>query len=147
MINSAVAVLQKMPGVRAFFSAKDIPGKNNFVPIGYNLLLFGEEEPIFLRLESEVQYFGQPVGVIVARTMDIANAATKLVDVQYERMGIQRQVIPSLSHWLRQGRPSGAFTSEVVVLQANAATKFAAVGQTHKLTGELWRELRSQAIA
>ncbi len=49
----------KMPGVRAFFSAADIPGNNEIGPI-----FKGEE--LFAR--SEVKFVGHPVGVIVAET-------------------------------------------------------------------------------
>jgi xanthine dehydrogenase molybdopterin-binding subunit B len=49
----------KMPGVRAFFSAADIPGNNEIGPI-----FKGEE--LFAR--SEVMFVGHPVGVIVAES-------------------------------------------------------------------------------
>lgn len=129
-------MFQKIPGVRAFYSAKDIPGKNTFAPVNFNLLLFLEEEPIFLSLDTEVQYFGQPVGMIVASTMDIANAATKHVEIQYERMGVKKQIIPSLSHWMQLGRPKEMYTTEELILNANASKKFEAVDQAHKIQGE-----------
>lgn len=68
----------KMPGVAAFITAKDIKGKNNFSPLGHDSALFADER---------TQYNGQPIGVIVADTLRHAEAAVKLVKVQYDREG------------------------------------------------------------
>lgn len=69
-----------MPGVIAFYSAKDIPGKNNFIPLKA-MLVFAEEE-IFC--SSEVKFYGQPVGIILATSTDLANRAAEFVEVKYE---------------------------------------------------------------
>lgn len=69
-----------MPGVHAFYSAKDIPGTNSFAP---TFFLFGEPEEIFVGPNSEVKFYGQPIGVIVAETMDLANLAATQVRVTY----------------------------------------------------------------
>lgn len=59
----------------AFFSAKDIPGKNSFTPT--NLMTVLCEEQIFA--DKTILYNGQPVGVIVANDFHLANyAATKV---------------------------------------------------------------------
>lgn len=71
---------QKLPGVVAFYSAKDIPGSNTFMPAKAQLVF--EPEEIFC--SSDVKFFEQPVGIIVAETNEIAQKAAKLVDVQYE---------------------------------------------------------------
>ncbi|KAL7051325.1 hypothetical protein ACKWTF_004430 [Chironomus riparius] len=70
----------KIPGVTAFFSAKDIPGTNSFMPNNY--LFVSEPEEIFC--ESEVLFFNQPVGIIVAKSFELAQYAAKLVTVSYE---------------------------------------------------------------
>lgn len=72
-------VLQKIPGVVAFYSAKDIPGENTFTPSGIPFLSFKEE----LLCEKDVQFYGQPAGVIVADREKKANRAAKLVKVIY----------------------------------------------------------------
>lgn len=64
----------------AFYSAKDIPGVNNFAPL--KAVLIFEMEEIFC--SSEVKFYGQPVGVIVANTSDLANKAAELVNITYE---------------------------------------------------------------
>lgn len=64
----------------AFFSAKDIPGKNTFIPTKMFMVLEGEE--VFC--SSDVKFNGQPVGVIVAETNELANYAATIVEITYQ---------------------------------------------------------------
>lgn len=64
----------------AFYSAKDIPGTNNFAPL--KAMLVFEVEEIFC--SSEVKFHGQPVGIILATTHELANKASEFVDITYE---------------------------------------------------------------
>ncbi|XP_062544110.1 aldehyde oxidase 3-like [Armigeres subalbatus] len=68
-----------IPGVVAFYSAKDIPGKNEVMPFKD---VCPEEEEIFC--SDEVLYHGQPIGVIVAESFDLANKASKRVSIYYD---------------------------------------------------------------
>jgi len=68
-------------GVMAFFSAKDIPGKNLCISAANKMTFLPEDELLFA--EKDVLYAGQPVGVIVAETHNLANEATKLVEIRY----------------------------------------------------------------
>ncbi|XP_077273964.1 aldehyde oxidase 1-like [Temnothorax americanus] len=72
-----------MEGVVAFFSAKDIPGKNMFISPASKLTFLQEDELLFV--EEDILYAGQPVpvGVIVAKTHNLANKAAKLVKIKY----------------------------------------------------------------
>jgi xanthine dehydrogenase large subunit len=63
------------PGVIATIKASDIPGKNDIGPIRPNEPLLPEEI---------VEYEGQPIAAIAAKTLDQARAAAKLVEVEYE---------------------------------------------------------------
>uniref|UniRef100_A0A182QKS2 FAD-binding PCMH-type domain-containing protein n=1 Tax=Anopheles farauti TaxID=69004 RepID=A0A182QKS2_9DIPT len=65
-------------GVVAFYSAQDIPGTNNFMPVELDNR---EVEEIFC--SGRVLYHGQPVGVVLAETYDEAYRAAKLVQVEY----------------------------------------------------------------
>ena len=69
-----------MPGVVAFFSAKDIPGTNNFMPM--KMMPGTEEEEIFA--SSIVRFHHQPVGVIVAESLELANEAAEHVTITYK---------------------------------------------------------------
>uniref|UniRef100_A0A1B0GDN7 FAD-binding PCMH-type domain-containing protein n=1 Tax=Glossina morsitans morsitans TaxID=37546 RepID=A0A1B0GDN7_GLOMM len=67
----------KMPGVIAFFSAKDIPGTNTFVDQA-----FGYEVEEILCPDT-VRYYDQPLGIIAAVNTNIANRAASKVRVIY----------------------------------------------------------------
>ncbi|XP_012545633.1 LOW QUALITY PROTEIN: uncharacterized protein LOC101738607 [Bombyx mori] len=68
-----------VPGVIAFYSAKDIPGENSFTPA--QTLFYIANEEVFC--SSKVEYFNQPIGMIVAETQQIADRAAKLVKAKY----------------------------------------------------------------
>ncbi|XP_045774231.1 indole-3-acetaldehyde oxidase-like [Maniola jurtina] len=67
-------------GVIAFYTAKDIPGENNFTPTEIPILQSKEE----ILCSKEVKFYGQPVAIIVANREKVANRAAKLVKVKYE---------------------------------------------------------------
>lgn len=74
---------QKIPGVRHFFSAKDIPGKNSFTP---RSIFTSEDETIFVG-DGEILFYDQPVGIILADTMVLASYAAKRVKIMYIENG------------------------------------------------------------
>lgn len=78
-INSQKAL--DYPGVVAIFTAKDIIKTNDFIP-KRTVLLGAIPEEIFC--SSEVKYNGQSLGLLVAKTEQIANDAVKLVEVEYD---------------------------------------------------------------
>ncbi|XP_017465818.1 PREDICTED: indole-3-acetaldehyde oxidase-like [Rhagoletis zephyria] len=82
----ASEVLQT-PGVIAFYSAKDIPGKNLSCDptFGY------DTEEIFCG--GIVKYYDQPLGMVVAVTSDIANRAASKVKVTYSNS--TRNILPT----------------------------------------------------
>ncbi|XP_017009213.3 uncharacterized protein AOX3 [Drosophila takahashii] len=81
----------KQPGVVAFYSAKDIPGKNTFCEPSFG---FEVEEEIFC--SGLVRHSEQPAGVIVALTADQAQRASKLVRISYSNPSPDFQLLPSL---------------------------------------------------
>ncbi len=70
-----VTKAEKAPGVIAIVTAQDIPGHNDIGPIG-------KDEPILA--PGLVEYAGQIVAAIAARTLDQARAAVNLIEVDYE---------------------------------------------------------------
>ena len=63
------------PGVVAALAAGDIPGSNNIASPG-------KEEPLFA--EGKVEFEGQPLAMVVARTLDQARAAAERAGVDVE---------------------------------------------------------------
>ncbi|XP_055857003.1 uncharacterized protein LOC129919921 [Episyrphus balteatus] len=79
----------KIPGVLAFYSAKDIPGKNSIVDKSFG---FVDEEEIFCA--SDVKYYYQPLGMIVALTSSTANIAASKVKVMYSKT--DKVILPTM---------------------------------------------------
>ncbi|XP_076651937.1 uncharacterized protein LOC143358591 [Halictus rubicundus] len=71
----------KMKGVVAFFSAKDIPGKNIFINGATQEMMLPFDEVLFV--DDKIEFNGQPIGVIVATSHAIANEAVEKVKVSY----------------------------------------------------------------
>ncbi|CAH2056999.1 unnamed protein product, partial [Iphiclides podalirius] len=72
----------KLPGVLAFFSAKDIPGSNNFIPLNIEGAIAPEE----IVCSRDVKYYNQPIGIIVAESEKLANRAALLVKAKYKNV-------------------------------------------------------------
>ncbi|RIB09627.1 molybdopterin binding aldehyde oxidase/xanthine dehydrogenase [Gigaspora rosea] len=64
----------KVPGVKGFFSAKNVPGHNSC----------SHDQEVFA--SKEVFYVGQIIGLIVAKTKKIAQEARDLVKIEYEEL-------------------------------------------------------------
>uniref|UniRef100_A0A4Y0BMF0 FAD-binding PCMH-type domain-containing protein n=1 Tax=Anopheles funestus TaxID=62324 RepID=A0A4Y0BMF0_ANOFN len=69
----------QIPGVVAFYTAKDIPGNNDFMPVKSEFSPNVEE--IFC--SGRIQYHGQAVGLVVANTFEIAQKAAQRVRINY----------------------------------------------------------------
>ncbi|KAJ8719321.1 hypothetical protein PYW08_011496 [Mythimna loreyi] len=67
------------PGVIAFYTAKDIPGINSFTPPDSFLYSANEE----VLASEKIEYFNQPIGIVVAESRYIADRAAKLVEATY----------------------------------------------------------------
>ena len=67
-----------MSGVVSFVDANDIPGANNWK-------FTSTAEEIFCSGKS--QYAGQSIGLVVAKTREIAIEAARMVEVEYGNMG------------------------------------------------------------
>lgn len=81
----------EMKGVIAFYTAKDVPGKNLCIAAVSQEFMLPEDEVLFV--EKDVIYAGQPVGVIVAETHNLANEAAKLVEVKYSEALKKKPII------------------------------------------------------
>lgn len=68
-----------MEGVAAYLDKDDIPGRNTFIPKEEAFVSMDEE----LFCSGTVLYHSQPIGIIVAETQEIAQAAAEMVEVTY----------------------------------------------------------------
>lgn len=66
----------QIPGVYRVILAGDIPGVNTFTAPGF------VDELLFCY--DQVDYAGQPVGLVLANTLEIAKEAAKVVKVTYK---------------------------------------------------------------
>ncbi|KAK9703016.1 hypothetical protein K7432_010946 [Basidiobolus ranarum] len=64
-------------GVVGFYSAKDVPGSNTWGPVIHDEEIFASDEVFFV---------GQIIGIIVAKTQNEAQAAARMVTVDYEEL-------------------------------------------------------------
>lgn len=80
--NYVIHKLQDEPGVVAFYTAKDLPGPNTFIPVG--TAIFMADEEIFC--SGKVKYYNQPIGIVVAESEYIAEKAAKMVKVTYSNV-------------------------------------------------------------
>ncbi|KAJ2951736.1 hypothetical protein O0L34_g13901 [Tuta absoluta] len=76
-------------GVLALYTAKDIPGKNTFTPIGLQLLVEDEE----LLATTDIKFYGQPVAIVVAASEALAASAAKKVNVIYKNISTKPPVL------------------------------------------------------
>ncbi|XP_058461613.1 uncharacterized protein LOC131436745 [Malaya genurostris] len=93
--NSRIAQIDpsaalKMPGVVGFFTAKDIPGINNFMPASH-----GNQDVEEIFCSGQVQFHGQPIGVIVAETFNSAQRAANEVTITYQKTS-DKPIYPTL---------------------------------------------------
>lgn len=95
---------------------------------------------IFVELDAEVLFYGQPCGVIVATTLALANSVVNMVEIVYEKAQLEqenrRQIIPSIGHWrATDGRQSACeMSSEQFQFFANCEAK-PILGATQQVKG------------
>ncbi|XP_048483252.1 xanthine dehydrogenase [Plutella xylostella] len=106
----------KLPGVLKFFTAKDIPGRNNFMSLKIGPpLIFNEEE---ILCDGKVKCYDQAIGIIVAETEALAQRAALLVQVRYKR----RDAPPLLTvAQVRRGAPERVQLYSTIPARARGA--------------------------
>ena len=67
---------EKIPGVRAFVTGKDVPDKR------FGASVFDQH----ILARNTVRYIGDPVAAVAADSIDIAEKAIELIEVQYEEL-------------------------------------------------------------
>jgi xanthine dehydrogenase/oxidase len=93
IVNIDASAALNVKGVVAFFGAKDIPGINNFMPLSFSMFNLSVEE-VFC--SDKLLYHGQPVGIVVAETFDLAYFARDLVKVEYKFDSVKEPIYPTI---------------------------------------------------
>ena len=75
IVSFDITKAQKLPGVLAVITYKDIPGHNNIGPVVHDETCLAEDK---------VEFIGQAVLLIAAETDEICRNAEKLIDIEYE---------------------------------------------------------------
>ena len=75
ILNINIEEAKIISGVRAVLTSKDIPGINQVGGIIPDETLFAEDE---------VQFVGEPIGIVVADSYEIARKAIKKIKIDYE---------------------------------------------------------------
>lgn len=108
-----------LPGVSAVLTAKDIPGQNQMGPVVH-------DEPCLA--QNEVTFVGQAIAIIAAQSMDIAQQAAKLIDIQFEEL----PAITSLEQAMEKGEILG---TPRIIKRGDLSKGFE--HSPHRLTGTL----------
>lgn len=109
------------------------------MPVNCGVLFVVETEPIFLAIDAQVQFNGQPCGLIVAKTMALANLAATKVEITYEKMEIHRPIIPSLRHWRKRNDQLNTSTGVHVQkfrIPSNQKLTMPLIGQEMQIKGK-----------
>jgi len=77
IVSMDLEAVRRAPGVVAVYTARDIPGENNCGPVLH-------DDPLLA--DGLTQYIGQPLFVVVGRTVDAARRAARLGRIEYEEL-------------------------------------------------------------
>lgn len=76
---------ENLPGVHAVITSKDVPRNDLRARFGQGTEIGAQFEGLYRVLaEGEVRYYGEPIALIAAETLEIAEKACELIEVQYE---------------------------------------------------------------
>lgn len=109
------------------------------MPVNAGIIGIVENEAVFVALDSEVEFNGQPCGMIVAKTMAAANSAAAKVEITYEKSQIDRPIIPTLRHWHETNELSKCRIVEEHRIPPNQQFVRPLVGQEQKVRGKMTR--------
>jgi xanthine dehydrogenase large subunit len=77
ILSMDLEAVREAPGVVAVVTARDVPGKNDVSPVPFDV------DPCFA--DGKVEFHGQVLFAVVARTRDQARRAARLAKVEYEK--------------------------------------------------------------
>jgi xanthine dehydrogenase large subunit len=121
IVSMNLDAVHQAPGVVAVLTASDMPGSNDISPTGRH------DEPVLA--DGLVQFHGQPVFAVIARTREEARRACRLAKISYEELPFITDVDQTD---LRAGK---MVTPPLKLARGNAAEAIAAAPR--KLSGQM----------
>ena len=85
ILNIDTSAAEKLAGVRAVLTYKDV-SQRPFTPVYFVPAQAKSMVQDFVIMSDRVRWTGQPVAAVAAVTVDIAEAALELIDVEYEEL-------------------------------------------------------------
>jgi len=123
---------EKLPGVVAVITYKDVPGMNRFG-------IIVPDQPVLC--EERVRYVGDAVAAVAATSLAIAEQALKLICVEYEELPIIDSPEKALQADAIKLHPAGNICHRSSYSNGNVATAFEACEAIVEETYELPRQL------
>ena len=123
---------EKLPGVVAVITYKDVPGMNRFG-------IIVPDQPVLC--EERVRYVGDAVAAVAATSLAIAEQALKLICVEYEELPIIDSPEKALQADAVKLHPAGNICHRSSYSNGNVATAFEACEAIVEETYELPRQL------
>ena len=146
---------RNLPGVVAVITAGDVPNNRSVTSaVGQTTDLgLAQAVPRLVLAEDRVRFYGEPVALIAAVTPDIAEAALKLIKVEYDDLpGVfdveeaMRDDAPKVherenitAHWgLRRGDIDRGFNEADVIIENTYQTQFQEHAHIEPESGVAW---------
>jgi xanthine dehydrogenase large subunit len=106
-----LSAVRTAPGVVDVLTGKDVPGENDISPTGRH------DEPVLA--DGKVQFYGQPIFCVIARTREEARRACRLAKVEYDELSFITDVAEA------DPKKPKLVTDPLTLKRGNAATAIA----------------------
>ncbi|HWR07042.1 selenium-dependent xanthine dehydrogenase [Sporomusa sp.] len=113
-----ISAAQALPGVEAVITARDIPGRRHQGHIT-------PDWPAFIAEGEETRYIGDALAAVAAVTKKIAQAAIKLIKIEYEELQPLTTPQAALADGAPQIHPKGNLLAKTVLKRGDAAAAIA----------------------
>jgi CO/xanthine dehydrogenase Mo-binding subunit len=84
LVSIDTGAAEKMPGVRAVLTAKDVPCNETTSKFGQTHSTGGFEQLFRVLADKKVRFMGEAVALVAAETLDQAERASRAIKVEYE---------------------------------------------------------------
>ena len=86
LVSVDTSAAEKLPGVAAVLTAKDVPNNETLTTFGQTHKVGGFEGLYRVLADKKIRYEGEAIALVAAKTLAIAKEAVKLIKVEYEKL-------------------------------------------------------------